>query len=611
MVRGHIYYDLVKSERRSGRIIHRRIMYLGKLSELGLDQRILLVERIDQLLSHQYRFACGDAQVEELAVFYTGKYYSRRGHSQSEEALGIKGGALSLGPGESERIDLGSFTTVRVRSGGAEWLCCQALEHLGLRSFLLEELQMDARLVDLGLLNLMGRLLYPVSERKTALWLQEDSSAVELGDFSPDSVHGASLIQGALALFSHYQVIEDHLYERLARELGFDENEVLLYDLTNTYFEGRMQGSSLAQYGRSKERRNDCPLVSMGLLTNVLGFVRRSDYYAGNVNEAATLEQVMEQIKASGGLLTDAGVGVKDNIEKMALEQIPYMCVVRQGFADFEVDFEQADCFDHQTSNGQQYKVWLAARRHTFEVEGQSFADWLIFVKSQAKQAKEDGIVALQKQRFENGLNQIRQSLSKPRGHKKVEQVHQRIGRLRARYSRVSKAFDVQTTDDGIIVEDLRWSYDARHEKRNGSYIIRTSMPIQSPQQAWQAYHKLSTIEAVNRCLKTDLNLRPVFHQKDRTIKAHLFLSLLACTIVHYIRYRLAAQNIHESWSEIVRIMNSQKTTFSQFSNDQDELFLLAKWTQPEAKAKQIYDAMGYLYQPYNGFFFKIVKPDP
>lgn len=585
-------------------------MYLGKLEQLGVEQRFLLVERIEQLLSHQYRFACPDEEVEVLAGFYVGKYYSRKEHSHGQESLEVRAEELSLTPGGDERIDLSSFVTLRVRSGGSEWLCYQALEELGLRRYLLEELKLDAKLVDLGLLNLMGRLIYPTSERKTALWLKEDSSAIELGDFSEGSVHGQGLIQGAVALFSHHQAIEDYLYGQLEKVLGFEEGP-MLYDLTNTYFEGRMQGSSLARYGRSKERRSDCPLVSIGLLTNVSGFVRRSHYYAGNVNEAGTLEAVMEQIKASGGLLTDAGIAVKENVEKLALEQIPYMCVVRQGFKDFEPDFEQAQCFEHHTSNGQQYKVWLVVRQHTFEVEGQSFTDWLIFVKSQTKQAKEDGMVALQKQRFENGLRQIRQSLSKPRGHKKVEQVHQRIGRLRARYTRVSKAFDVQATDDGKIVQDLQWSYDERHEQRNGSYIIRTSMPIQSAQQAWQAYHRLSTIEAVNRCLKTDLNLRPVFHQKDLTIKAHLFLSLLACTILHYIRFRLAAQNINDSWTEIIRIMNSQKTAFSQFSNLQDELFLLSKWTKPEAKAKRIYDAMGYQYQPYNGFFFKIAKPDP
>ena len=105
--------------------------------------------------------------------------------------------------------------------------------------------------------------------------------------------------------------------------------------------------------------------------------------------------------------------------------------------------------------------------------------------------------------------------------------------------------------------------------------------------------------------------MRPVFHQKDETIQAHLFLTLFACSIVTYIRHFLAKKGIHWSWKEIVRIMNTQKVVLTQFSNDQNELFLLNQWSRPENKAKEIYEAMDYKNIPYDGFFFKIAKPDP
>jgi transposase len=172
-----------------------------------------------------------------------------------------------------------------------------------------------------------------------------------------------------------------------------------------------------------------------------------------------------------------------------------------------------------------------------FEGRIQQFTDRLIFVKSEAKQAKEDGIVAGQRNRFEKGIRQIRDSLSKPKGHKKIGQVHQRIGRLKAKNTRVSQAFDIKLKDDGSEVTHLEWSYNPDHEQRNGTYIIRTSLPVESPKRAWQAYHTFTTIGAVNRCCKTDLNMRPVYHQKDEPIKAHLFLTLLACNIATFIRH--------------------------------------------------------------------------
>jgi len=342
-----------------------------------------------------------------------------------------------------------------------------------------------------------------------------------------------------------------------------------------------------------------------------LGFIRRSHFYAGNVSEPSTLKQIVIYLQDSGGLLTDAGIGTTDNIEELALRGVGYMCVVQAGFNEYGVDFSYAEEFEHKTSNGQRYKVWLQVKEHSFRVGQQSFTDRLIFVKSEAKQAKEDGIINRQKQRMQTGLDQIRHSLSKPRGHRKIHQVHQRIGRLKTQNSKVSKAFDIQTQDDGVHVTDLAWRYDARHEQRNGTYIIRTSEPVTDARHAWQVYHTLSTIEGVNRCCKTDLNMRPVYHRKDEPIQAHLFLTLLACTMVTYIRHLLGQKGIYWSWKEIVRILNTQKSILSEFRNKQKELFLLSKWSEPEQKAKQIYEALGYKTQRSPGFFFKIAADDP
>jgi transposase len=548
--------------------------------------------------------ACEDEEVERLAIHYVGKYYGRKG------GRGVKagGGLVSESEDKAYGISLKSFTAIRVREGGAEWLCYQAIEELGLVEYLSEELGMPKSEVDMAVLNLLGRLIYPTSERKTALWLAEQSSALELSSVRARAAHDKALGAAALSLLEHHEAIEDYLYGQLDERLGF-EGLPFLYDLTNTYFEGRMLGCELARHGRSKEKRSDCPLVSIGLLSNAWGFLRRTHFYAGNVSEPGTLNDVVSYIQAHNGIITDAGIATEENILALAKDGLAYLCVVRQGFGQYEASFEEAYCFEHSCSNGSRYKVWLEARQHSFKVDGQELSDTLIFVKSEQKQAKEDSIIRLQKQRFEKGLEAIQQSLSKPRGHKKVEQVHQRIGRLRARHSRVSKAFHIQAFDDGQQVQRLEWNYDAALEQRNGTYVIRTSMPVESPQQVWQAYHALSNIEAVNRCCKTDLNMRPVYHQKDSTVKAHLFLTLLACTIVQYIRHRLAAKGIRHSWKEIIRIMNTHKTVLARFSNEDNEAFLLSQWSAPEGKAQKVYDALGYKYQPYGGFFFKITAP--
>lgn len=601
---------MVSSRRQDGRVIHNKMLYLGKLSGLDGHHRKLLAKRIESLLSHQYMMPCDDERIERLAIKYAGKYQSKfygRGHARGATA---SGGCLADPHDDLQAISLKSFNPVRVREGGAEWLCWQVMEQMGLFSFMEGDLGLSAKTIDLVSLNLLGRLLYPTSELKTAKWLAGNSGALELSEASPRSVHDRALGQAALELSNHHQEIEDYVYNYLDERLGFGDIP-MLYDLTNTYFEGRMLGCDLATYGRSKEKRSDAPLVSIGLLTNELGFIRRSHFYAGNVHEADTLSDVLAYVQQHNGMIMDAGIATRENIESLAVAQVPYMCVVRQGFKEHQTDFTQAYHFVHSCSNGTKYSIWLELHQHTFEVDGQQYEDQLLFVKSEQKKAKEDSIIQGQKGRFEKGLNAIKESLLKPRGHKSIQRVNQRIGRLRARHGKVSKAFKIQTKNDGINVLHIDWQYDAALEKRNGAYIIRTSMPITDEQQAWKAYHTLSRIEAVNRCCKTDLNMRPVYHQNDQSVKAHLFLTLLACSIVQFVRFQLQKQGITHSWKEIVRIMNGQKTVLARFSNLDEELFLLAKWSEPEAPQKEIYEALQLKHQPYEGFFFKIQQPHP
>jgi len=580
-------------------------MYIGSLSGLDGDQRSLLVLRMEQLLTGQYRSLCVDSEVEKLAIHYVGKLKSRQiGHSEAGDRMEVSGGLL--GAEEHASIDLSTFRTLEGRQGGSSWLIHQVLERLGIKDFLGSACGLGSEQVEWMLLNLHGRLLHPVSERATAVWVEEESSSKGLMS-EVRSVHGQGLRLAALNWWAVHEEVEDYVYSRMNALLDFGESRYL-YDLTNTYFEGRMQGSSLAQRGRSKEKRSDSPLVSMGLLTNEAGFIRRSHFYAGNVSEPGTLEDVHKFLKDSPGVVTDAGIGTQANIEGLARLEIPYISVVRSGFKEFDIDFEQGEYFRHKTSNGQGYGLWLQSREHSFKIGEETYTDWLIFVKSEAKQLKEDGIVNKQKERFETGLQAIQSSLDKPRGHKSIGQVHQRIGRLRNKYGRVSKAFDVQTSDDGKNITGLKWNYDPAEGQRNGTYIIRRSEPVTDLHQAWRDYCALTEIEAVNRCCKTDLNLRPVYHQKDESIQAHLFLTALACNIVQFIRHQLKQQGITVSWKEIVRIMDTQKSITSEFANKELQWFLLANWSEPQPKAKKIYDALKLEYKPHNGFFFKIQK---
>ena len=612
-------------------------MYLGTLKGFTPEQCILLLRRLESFLQSRYDNKSSDPEVELAAICYYSSYYAR--HIKGKRgAKGVLGGELLPAVHPDVYIDLSTLQAVDVRQAGASWLCWQALSALGLRDKLIS-LGVPDKMSDVILLNLVARLAYPVSEHKTYDWLMEQSAVCSWLE-SSETIYLSQLYKSIVILLSHHDSIETYMYDKISSLLG-NSSGMMLYDLTNVYFEGRMLGSSLARHGRSKEKRSDCPLVSIGLLSNASGLIRKSDFYAGNVSEPDTFVQIMEQLRQYGGVMTDAGIATEANIGLLVSSNLQYMCVARQDFSAYRPEFSDEDAFEHHNSQGQNYTVWVKTVEHIFSIDGKDYEENLVFVKSQAKVAKENAMRQQQRSRFEAELVALKAGLSKPRTRKNLNDVLQRIGRLKEKYSSVQSAYTlevsekkkIETPDKAVSktdktaekqvvskpkqakkavqktqVEDLTWTFDPDKLARPGEYVIRTNLPISTPKAAWQQYHTLTKLEAVNRCAKTDLAMRPVFHRKDVTIKGHLLLTLLAANVVHFIREQLAKHEIHYCWSEIVRIMDTQKLVTSEFENRQNEFYILTNWSAPNPEVKQIYDALGFKYQRSDGFFAKVVK---
>lgn len=637
-VKGHTYYHLGKTVRKDKKVTKERLMYLGSLKGFAPEQRVLLLHRLESFLQCRYDYQSTDPQVEAAAIRYYISHYFR--HLKGKRGTkGVLGGELLPAVIPDVSIDLSTLRAVDVREAGASWLCWQALSTLGIRAKLLS-LGVPDKMADIILLNLVARLVYPVSENKTYDWLMEQSAVCSWLE-SSEAVYLSQLYQSIVVFLSHKDSIEEYMYEKISSILG-SSSDLMLYDLTNTYFEGRMAGSSLARHGRSKEKRQDCRLVSIGLLCNEDGLIRKSDFYAGNVSEPDTLVQIMAQLRQYGGVMTDAGIATEANINLLASNKLQYMCVVRQDFSAYRPEFTADDAFEHLTSTGQQYTVWVKTSKHTFFIDDVKYEDNLIFVKSQAKAAKENAMYQQQRSRLEAELEALKAGLSKPRTRKNLHHILQRIGRVKEKYSSIQKAYTIEIIEKKKIVTpkktapktdktaekpitapykqsdkavqntqvaDIIWTFDPDKLAQPGEYVIRTNLPITTAKAAWQQYHTLTRLEATHRCCKTDLALRPVFHRQDVTIKGHLFLTLLASSVVHFIRQQLAKHNIHYCWKEIVRIMDTQKLVTSEFENHQNEFYMLTNWSTPKPEVKQIYDALGFKYQRSNGFFAKVVMP--
>jgi len=583
------YYRLCESYRLGEKVRHRSILSLGILVELADKKDFkFLADRIEQLLGGKPSlFACPPA-VEKLAQ----KYYSQIIEGKLVDRVSLPQTAKSL-----QTVDLDSVAIENVREIGSEWMCYQAINQLGLRGYF-EKAGFTSEDIDLSLMHIISRAVCPASEHATAEWLQDNTALCELMGIKAASVSHHKLYRISRLLYEHRDGIEQYLSHKTS-ELFDLQDKIILYDLTNTYFEGRKQNSQIAMFGNSKEKRKDAKLVTLALVVNIEGFVKYSKIYRGNIGETTTLEAMLNELSvqtSSTGrkplVVMDAGIADEDNLKMLKSKGYDYLCVTRSKLKDYVA-----------VKNLGEPVVITDRRDNPVEllmVEKEGIDDSLLYVRSERKATKELSMHENFTSHFETGLNQILQGIQKKGGTKKAEKVWERIGRLKEKYPSAHRFFDIQVSTENNVVKNLFWiRIIPASRKPEGVYFLRTSIKEIDEVTFWNIYNTIREIESSFRTLKSDLEMRPVFHKSDENTMAHLFLAVLAYQMVSSIRYQLKAKGIHHDWSHIVRIMNTQKVATVTMQDKDDQKIYIRKCSKPEAKACEIYDALNYKHQPW------------
>ena len=310
---------------------------------------------------------------------------------------------------------------------------------------------------------------------------------------------------------------------------------VTLYDLTNTYFEGEASDQPQAQRGHSKEKRSDCPLLTLGLMLDASGFVRRSKVFAGNVREHRTLAGMLEALEAPAGALVvmDRGVATDAGVTWLRDNGYRYLVVSRERHRRFDADA----AVSLQTQSDQTVHMHKVVSTDPDEVR--------LYCYSEERAEKERGIVERFAARFETALTKLNDGLARPRAHKRLDQVWQRIGRLKAKHSRVASHYQVAVTaneagDQAGAVTWTRRPQDGSMVTHPGVYCLRSSETDWDEDALWRTYTTLTDVEAVFRSLKSELGLRPIYHRPARA-DGHLFITVIAYQLVQILRTRLRA----------------------------------------------------------------------
>ncbi len=612
------YYRLLESYRNhNGQACHRTMLSAGFLDELNADQlnaiQKILTAKVANLGNPLFELPYSD---DLVVLDYVERFFNRMVVEKRIDIPKDEATPKAARHGKDyQRIDINSIRNKDVREIGAEWLSYQAVGQLRIASFLEQQGWNDSD-IRLALTHIISRAVYPASELKTSSWIKENSAVCEITGFDVEKVTKDQLYRISTKLYNEKEALEQYLSFR-TNELFDIEDRIMLYDLTNTYFEGRKTGSALAKFGRSKEKRSDAKLVVLALVVNPEGFIKYSAILQGNMSDPATLESMIEnlRVKTSGSakkalIVMDAGIATEDNLKMVKAKGYDYLCVTRSSLKNYKVE---ADAATVTVTDNKKQKIELCP------VKSDKNTDYYLKVESHTKELKERSMNDQFRQRFEDGLQTIAESLTKKGGVKQADKVYERIGRLKGKYPSIQRYFDIEVvvgqqpeskrkqkqekneTEQKQIATAINWAIkkDVDINARSGIYFLRTSLEGQSQEMLWQFYNTIREIEATFRILKTDLDLRPIYHKKDESTMAHLHLGLLAYWVVNTIRHQLKKEGIHSGWSEIVRIMNTQKAVTTLAQNDKDEVIQIRRCTEPNQKVQKLYDALKYKYAPF------------
>lgn len=583
-----VQYRLCESYRQDGMVKHATILHLGALEELpGVEAKRNLALRINELVKENHTgiksLFLPDAVTEKWAHHFFGQI-------QEKQRLDIAAGK------DVQRIDTESIKHKEVREIGTENLCWQALQQLGVSGFLRQQGWPEEQM-QLALTHIISRAAYPASELRTSSWISQNSGVCTLTGYDESKVTKDKLYDISKALYGIKDKLEQYLGKRTS-ELFDLEDKIIIYDLTNTYFEGSMRQSGIAKFGRSKEKRNDARLVVLAIVINREGFLKYSQIFEGNMGDSASLQKIIGELSARTSatgrkpvVVMDAGIATEDNLKLLKDKGFDYMCVSRSGMKKYKVDASQQPVIVQDNK-----RQPIELRKAT--VEG-STDNW-IEVYSATKALKESGMNGRFTQNFEQGLTQIKESLGKKGGVKKLDKVWERIGRLKQKYPSIHKYYEIKVeADKEKTATAIAWHQKVQANRQEGYYLLRTTLDASQEDVQWQVYNVIREIESTFRTLKTDLDLRPIYHKTDGAAMAHLHLGLLAYWVVNTVRHQLKQKGINTGWKEIVRTMNTQKLVTTTMENEYDQTIILKKCSEPIEQAAKIYEALKYKPQPF------------
>lgn len=492
------YYQLVRSVRRNGKMVQETVAHLGKLDARGRAKARALADHI-----------CGSRTAPQGALF----------DAEPDEP-------------QIARVRVDKLRVERARRFGDVWLGLTVWQALELDRVCSEILPAGRERVpwsQVAAIQVIARLCEPASELHVAERWYGRTALEDLLGVRAELINDDRLYRLLDQLIWHKSDLEQHLRRRLG-ELFQLEYDLLLYDVTSTYFEGLAARNALAKHGYSRDHRPDCRQVCIALVVTREGMPLGYEVFDGNITDVTTVKTIVGTMEARYGLASriwvmDRGMCSQSNVEWLIQTGRRYLVGAARSVLN-----ELAAALQHPEGwqtvrEGVEVKLCRAAG---------NAQEIFVICRSRERRTKEQAMHARFSARIEREITRLAQRIERRRSPIDRAEVERQIGRILERNHRAAGRFriEIETSADHPAGIGLNWSVDPMWEDwaehSEGVYVLRTNILDWSPEALWKTYIQLTEAEAAFRIHKTDLSLRPIWHQRADRVQAHILICFLS-----------------------------------------------------------------------------------
>jgi transposase len=442
----------------------------------------------------------------------------------------------------------------------------------------------------------LNRLVAPTSEHAMPDWIRRTALADILAtDFS--TLSDETLYEHLDRLHPRREKIEGALAER-ERTLFNLEDTLYLYDLTSTYFEGQCPLNPQAKRGYSRDGRPDCKQVVVGLVLNKDGFPKAHEVFDGNRTDRTTVDEMLDTLEKRTGkksgctVIVDRGMAFDDNLEQIKKRHYHYLVASRQGERDEHLqDFEEEEGWtevvrEPSPTNPGQRKTTVLVRKKLTESELH------VLCWSEGRVQKDRAIREKHEKRLLADLEKLQKRVASGKLSKEAK-INEAIGRLKERYSRVARYYEVAFEAEP---RRLTWRENVERKRKaetlDGTYLLKTDRMDMKDEEVWRTYVLLTRVESAFRSMKSPLMERPIFHHLKHRVQTHIFLCVLAYHLLASVEKCLRDRAIHTSWETVRQQLSTHQVVTVVLPANTGEVLRIRKGSTPESIHRELYGAL-------------------